>query len=69
MTSPRPFLEPLLTVNGRFNIVKALEVDQAVHVVTLGDAFSGTRFVLVHPPNKSLISPIWSVPPMRLASM
>src|SRR5665647_490598 len=49
---PRPFLQPLLTMDGSFDVFEAFEIDQPVHVIFLGEAFGGARFVLVRPANE-----------------
>ena len=39
-------------MNGRFNIVEALEIDQSIHSVTFGEALCDTRLMLVHSTNE-----------------
>src|SRR5665213_910718 len=49
---PRPFLQPFLTVDRRFNVLKAFEINQTIHVIILGEAFGRTGFMFVHAPNE-----------------
>ncbi len=39
-------------MDSLLNLVEALEIDQPIHIVTFGEAFGSTRFVLVHATNE-----------------
>ena len=48
----RPFLQPLLPMDGLLNVVKAFEMDQPLHFMISDEAFGRTRLVLIHATNE-----------------
>ena len=56
-------------MNGLFNAIKSLEINQPGDIVTLGDTFGDFEFMLGDAADEVVVTPMSSVPPMRLARM
>jgi hypothetical protein len=45
-------------MDGLFNVIEALEIDQPIYIMMLGETFGSTGFMLVNPTNEVVGTPM-----------